>query len=109
MARMAQALPVGPLPEQIHVTTMRHDVVDVGRCCNTTSLLAVDAQGMLGKEAFAGLLPPVAVPTLAAGATSLLGCLVLGRDWGRWLVSLGSGWHGPIVVARNAVRHHLSR
>jgi hypothetical protein len=53
MAGMTQALPVAAVPEQHHVALVRDDVIDVSGRCDSTLLLAVPAQWMLGEEAFA--------------------------------------------------------
>lgn len=79
MAWVTQALPVGAVPEQHHVTSVRDDVINVRRSCHTPLLLAVLAQRVLGEEARSRLLPAVVVAALAAGAALLLRYLVLGR------------------------------
>jgi len=78
---MAKALPVGSIPEQNHVTTVRDDVVYISRHDHAAFLLAVNAQRMLGQVALARLLPPVGVAALVAGTALLLGCRVPGRGW----------------------------
>lgn len=66
MAGAAQALPVRPAPEQLLVTSMRHDVIDQLSRCRPAFLLAVHTQRMLTQPGRSGLLPLVPIATLAA-------------------------------------------
>ena len=58
---MAQGLPVAPVPEELLVTTMRNDVIDV-RCLHEPSFLhALHAQRVCLKVLLPGFLPRTAV------------------------------------------------
>lgn len=77
MASLAQRLPVGSIPKQILVTTMRFDVVNHSSCYYLAALLMLGAKWMLAKEAFARLLPGIAVASLAACTALCISCLTL--------------------------------
>jgi len=67
VAGLAEALPVGLIPEENHVSTVSNDVVDnPGRSCAAVPL-AVDAQRVVSQVLISRLLPPVVVATLGAG------------------------------------------
>ena len=58
---VAQGLPVAPVPEELLVTTMRNDVIDV-RCLHEPSFLhALHAQRVCLKVLLPGFLPRTAV------------------------------------------------
>ena len=61
MVPMAQGLPVAPVPEQLLVTTVWNDVVDV--CCLHVPafLHALYAQRVCLQEGFSGLTPSISV------------------------------------------------
>jgi len=50
VAGRAQALPVLGVPEKLHVTLVRDDVINDGRRCRAAGALAVHAQRMRGQE-----------------------------------------------------------
>lgn len=64
MARLAQALPVAPLPEQFLVTAMRDDVIHHRGLGVLVSLQAFHAQRVFTEIGLADLLPPAAVAAL---------------------------------------------
>ena len=69
---MAKGLPVAPVPEELLVTTMRNDVIDV-RCLHEPSFLhALHAQRVCLKVLLPGFLPRTAVASTRSG-TYLLG------------------------------------
>jgi hypothetical protein len=74
---LAQRLPVTSFPKQIFVATMRLDVVDHSGCYYLATLLMLCAKWMLAKEAFACLLPGIAVAALTACAALCISCLAL--------------------------------
>ena len=77
MVRLAEGLPVGPVPHQLIVALMGDDVVDDGGCRYPALTLAHDAQGIVRVreecEAFT-------LPTSAVSARCSLGSVVL--QWG---------------------------
>ena len=65
VAGAAQAHPVGPVPEQRHVASMRDDVVNrVGRC-HPSLAIAVHTERVVIEVDQPSLLPLVVVATLA--------------------------------------------
>lgn len=65
VAGAAQAHPVGTIPEQRHVASVRNDVVNrIGRC-HPSLALAIHAQGVVVEVYQSGLLPFVVVTALA--------------------------------------------
>ena len=69
---MAKGLPVAPVPEELLVTTMRNDVIDI-RCLHEPSFLhALHAQRVCLKVLLPGFLPRTAVASARSG-TYLLG------------------------------------
>ena len=69
---MAKGLPVAPIPEELFVTTMRNDVIDV-RCLHELSILhALHTQRVRLKILLPGFLPRTAVASTRSG-TYLLG------------------------------------
>ena len=70
MAGLTEALPIGLIPEEAHVTPVSHDVVD-DACSRYMSIpLAVNAQRVVIKVALSSLLPFVVVSSLRAGHTA---------------------------------------
>lgn len=66
MTRLAQRLPIVPVPEQAHVTLMR-DLVIHNCCFHDAALLHVEyAKRMLLQENSPGLLPAMPITTLSA-------------------------------------------
>ena len=69
---MAQGLPVALVPEQLRITTMRDDMVNV-RCLHIPAFLhALHTQWVFLQEGFSGFLPSTAVASTRSG-TYLLG------------------------------------
>ena len=69
---VAKGLPVAPVPEELLVTTMRNDVIDV-RCLHELSFLhALHTQRVRLKILLPGFLPRTAVASTRSG-TYLLG------------------------------------
>lgn len=68
MARLAQALPVAPLPEQFIVAAVRNDVVHHGGLCVLAMLQTLHAHRVFPKICLADLLPLSAVAALGGGA-----------------------------------------
>ncbi|KQM35090.1 hypothetical protein ASF03_02250 [Rhizobium sp. Leaf68] len=65
----AEGLPVGLVPEQFHVATMRNDVINyVG------GLAAHDARWVLGEVAFSSCFPFTVITTLAGAGAFLIKC-----------------------------------
>ena len=71
MARLAQRLPVGLIPEQLHVPSVRFDVVHHRSPHIPTVRHAPDAQRMCFKKSLAGFLPLTSI-----AATRCRSCLI---------------------------------
>ena len=67
VARPAQRLPVAAIPEELHVATVRDDVVNHAGRCHPVITLAVDAQGMGIEVHQSRLLPCVTITALGRG------------------------------------------
>lgn len=67
VARLAEGLPVGLIPEEILVTSVRNDVVDDAGCSRSSLPGAVGAQRVVTEVLLSRLLPSVVVATLGAG------------------------------------------
>ena len=64
---VAQGLPVAPVPEELLITTMRNDVIDI-RCLHEPSFLhALHAQRVCLKVLLPGFLPRTAVASTRSG------------------------------------------
>ena len=61
MAWLTESLPVALVPEQIHITPMRDDVVDQDRWCCLALALALFTEWVRLPVSLAGLLPVVVV------------------------------------------------
>lgn len=72
VARPAEPLPVGSLPEQRHITLVRDDVVNIRGSNNQVAGRTVTTQRMLGQVARSSLLPLVVVATGRAGFAGFL-------------------------------------
>ena len=68
---MTQSLPVAPIPEELLVTTMRNDMVDVRRLNIPAFLHALHTQWVRLKVTLAGSVPCGAVASAACGARVL--------------------------------------
>lgn len=69
---MTQGLPVAPVPEELWVTTMRNDMINVRRLHEPSFLHALHAQRVCLKVLLPGFLPRTAVASARSG-TYLLG------------------------------------
>ena len=107
---MAQGLPVAFVPEELTVSSVRNDVVNV-RCLGVAPLLhALDTEGMRSEVTFAYLLPCSAV-TAVSGRPYLIGVqgfvpvavlrAVRNQGWtaGVTTWSVRSCWHFLISLA----------
>lgn len=65
MTGLAQGTPVLTIPEELLISTVRHDVIHDSRLRVSSILPAFLTQGMHPKERLALLLPPAPVPTAA--------------------------------------------
>ena len=68
---VAKALPVALVPEENLVSSVRLDVIDIGRLDITTLLHALHTQRMHFKVTLAGFVPRTAVASAACGACVL--------------------------------------
>ena len=68
MATMAERLPVAFVPEERRITTMRDDMINVGRFHIPFLLHALHTQRMRCQVTFPGFLPSGTIPTLRGGA-----------------------------------------
>ena len=64
VAGLAKSLPIAFIPHQMRITTMRNDMVDHGRCRESSLCFATHTQGMLAEIRLAEPLPLAAVATL---------------------------------------------
>jgi hypothetical protein len=64
----AQSLPIGTIPKQVSVSTMRHNMIDNLSRLGHTLCSAHDAQGIFHQETLACTLPGSAITTLVTGA-----------------------------------------
>ena len=67
MVPMAKGLPVASIPEELLVTTVRNDVVDVRRLLIPSFLHALHAQRVLPKVLLPGLSPGSSIASSSSG------------------------------------------
>lgn len=72
MTRLAQRLPVAPIPKQRLVSAMGHDVVNASCHRRSSVALALRTQRMLSQERQRGFAPPIGVAPLACGSLESL-------------------------------------
>lgn len=70
MAWLTEALPIGLIPEEDHVTPVSYDVVDNACHRYPSNLLAVNTQWVAIEVALSSFLPLVVVASLRAGHTA---------------------------------------
>ena len=116
---MAQGLPVAPVPEELLITTVRNDVVNV-RCLHVPSFLhALHAQRVCLKVLFPGFPPSRSVTSSGSGPylfrmLSRMFIAVFSSPWhkpGTARVSTGvirCSWHPIFLPSKKAPRTALS-
>ena len=87
MARLTQRLPVGPVPEQLLISTVGCDVVHNGRFRVSALLHALNAQRVALKEPLGFRLPSAAVSSFTRRPSNLW------MEWQMFIAVLFTGFH----------------
>lgn len=71
MVGLRQSLPIIRIPEQFHIATMRHDVIDHGSGIEPAAVILepINCNWMGAEVCFARLLPPISISTLCSRRT----------------------------------------